>query len=158
MKFIWDREHFYCEYCQTHSFLGEPADGVKVLGEESCVRCPACQENLKIASVARARVLYCSRCRGILVEQERFRKLVKYLRARAAGPPDTPTAIDRQELRRRLQCPRCDRVMDVHPYYGPGNIIIDTCMSCRVIWLDYGELRKVRDAPGRDRGQSSRVG
>ena len=50
MKFVWDREHFYCEYCQTYRFLGEPEAGVKVLGEESSERCPACQENLKIAS------------------------------------------------------------------------------------------------------------
>ena len=42
--------------------------------------------------------------------------------------------------------------MDVHPYYGPGNIVIDTCSRCDVIWLDFGELKQVTDAPGRDRG------
>jgi Zn-finger nucleic acid-binding protein len=48
--------------------------------------------------------------------------------------------------------------MDVHPYYGPGNVVIDTCIDCRVLWLDHGELRKIRDAPGRDRVQSHNGG
>ena len=35
---------------------------------------------------------------------------------------------------------------------GPGNIVIDTCHHCDLIWLDYGEITKVVNAPGRDRG------
>lgn len=48
--------------------------------------------------------------------------------------------------------------MDVHPYYGPGNIVIDTCSRCDVIWLDFGELRQVTDAPGKDRGKRFEIG
>jgi Zn-finger nucleic acid-binding protein len=36
---------------------------------------------------------------------------------------------------------------------GPGNIIIDMCVACNLIWLDYGELIKVVEAPGKDRGE-----
>jgi len=36
-------------------------------------------------------------------------------------------------------------------YYGPGNIIIDTCEACGIVWLDAGELRRAVDAPGPDR-------
>jgi Zn-finger nucleic acid-binding protein len=42
--------------------------------------------------------------------------------------------------------------MDTHPYGGPGNIVVDNCEKCQIIWLDYGELKKVINAPGRDRG------
>jgi Zn-finger nucleic acid-binding protein len=42
--------------------------------------------------------------------------------------------------------------MDTFEYNGPGNIVIDTCHENDLIWLDYGELSKVVDAPGRDRG------
>jgi Zn-finger nucleic acid-binding protein len=41
----------------------------------------------------------------------------------------------------------------VHPYYGPGNVVIDTCSRCDLIWLDFGELKQIADAPGRDRGR-----
>jgi Zn-finger nucleic acid-binding protein len=36
-------------------------------------------------------------------------------------------------------------------YYGPGNIVIDTCPPCDLVWLDAGELQRAIDAPGRDR-------
>jgi len=42
--------------------------------------------------------------------------------------------------------------MDVHPYYGPGNVVIDTCGQCYLVWLDHGELKQIADAPGPDRG------
>jgi Zn-finger nucleic acid-binding protein len=30
--------------------------------------------------------------------------------------------------------------------------MMDSCTGCDVVWLDYGELRQVIDAPGEDRG------
>ena len=42
--------------------------------------------------------------------------------------------------------------MVTHPYLGPGAIVIDTCETCDCLWLDAGELKRVVDAPGRDRG------
>jgi len=36
-------------------------------------------------------------------------------------------------------------------YYGPGNIIIDTCPVCDLVWLDAGEFNRAADAPGQDR-------
>jgi Zn-finger nucleic acid-binding protein len=43
--------------------------------------------------------------------------------------------------------------MATHPYYGPGNVVIDTCTACDLVWLDFGELAQIVDAPGRDRGR-----
>jgi Zn-finger nucleic acid-binding protein len=34
-----------------------------------------------------------------------------------------------------------------------GNVIIDTCGTCDVVWLDFGELKQMEDAPGQDRGR-----
>jgi hypothetical protein len=53
-------------------------------------------------------------------------------RAQATGPGVHPAALDRKELERRVTCPSCRRMMDVHPYYGPGNVIIDTCASSQI--------------------------
>ena len=46
--------------------------------------------------------------------------------------------------------------MGTYQYMGPGNIVIDTCHEDDLIWLDYGELNKVVNAPGRDRGMPRR--
>jgi Zn-finger nucleic acid-binding protein len=42
--------------------------------------------------------------------------------------------------------------MDTHPYYGPGNVVIDNCGRCGLVWLDFGELDRIISAAGRDRG------
>ena len=40
--------------------------------------------------------------------------------------------------------------MDNHPYGGGGNVYIDSCEPCSVIWLDGGELRRIVMAPDRE--------
>ena len=42
--------------------------------------------------------------------------------------------------------------MITHPYFGPGNVVIDSCEHCELVWLDFGELQQIVDAPGKDRG------
>ena len=55
-------------------------------------------------------------------------------------------------------CPLCASPLaralldDVFAYYGPGNVVIDSCQRCDLIWLDFGELEQITTAGGRDRG------
>jgi Zn-finger nucleic acid-binding protein len=107
---------------------------------------------MPLASLDGWEVLSCLRCRGVLLPQQTFRELISARRARAAGPARPPRLLDAAELRRQVGCPACKLTMNTHPYYGPGNIVIDTCADCGLLWLDFGELSRVVDAPGRDRG------
>jgi Zn-finger nucleic acid-binding protein len=34
-----------------------------------------------------------------------------------------------------------------HIYGGPGNVVVDTCEVCHVVWLDPGELLRMALAP-----------
>jgi Zn-finger nucleic acid-binding protein len=43
-------------------------------------------------------------------------------------------------------------MFQTYPHSGPGNVVIDNCAACDLIWLDFGEIRQIVDAPGRDRG------
>lgn len=151
MRIMEDRDYFFCEYCGSYLFPKPSSDGVVMLQRASDLTCPICSTVLSLASVAGVRVLYCSKCRGVLTDQESFSTIVKFLRAEAEGPPDPARPLDPESLERRIQCPHCGRTMNTHPYYGPGNIVIDNCAPCALIWLDYGELSIIRDAPGRDR-------
>lgn len=151
MALVPGRNYFFCEYCGAYAFPEPNADGVVSLGEMADVQCPVCSTVLILASVADVRVLHCTTCKGVLAEQEAFSSIVKFIRAEASGPPDPPQRLNREELRREVHCPTCSRVMDTHPYYGPGNVVIDNCARCAVVWLDHGELAIIRDAPGRDR-------
>ena len=155
MRVVPHREYFTCEYCGAFAFPERSEDGVVVLGEHGDVACPSCRETMTTASVAEVRVLHCLTCRGVLTQQGAFSKIVTFMRARETGEPDPIQPIDRKELEREVSCPICGRCMETHPYYGPGNVVIDNCPQCELIWLDYGELAAIRDAPGRDRGRAA---
>jgi Zn-finger nucleic acid-binding protein len=151
MTVVPGRDYFFCRYCGSYAFPQPSSDGVVALGEEGDVDCPVCCTTLVEASVSGVRVLHCAECRGILAGQEAFSTIVRFLRAQAAGEPDPVRPLNREDLQRETACPYCGHKMDTHPYYGPGNVVIDNCTRCAVIWLDYGELAIIRDAPGKDR-------
>jgi len=158
MELVRGRDYFCCPYCGSFAFPERSDDGLVVLGEAAELACPICSQPLTTASVSEVRVLHCPACRRVLVRQESFSTLVKLIRAEATVHLDPLRPLNRQELEREIACPSCGAVMDTHPYYGPGNVVIDHCTRCRLIWLDYGELAEIRDAPGRDREGGSRPG
>jgi Zn-finger nucleic acid-binding protein len=71
------------------------------------------------------------------------------------GKPAVQTPPDRGDLKRTVQCSKCRRRMDTHFYAGPGNVIVDTCGDCWLIWLDRGELTRIAHAP--DEGDSDEL-
>jgi Zn-finger nucleic acid-binding protein len=91
----------------------------------------------------------------MMMMRRTFAEVVTRRRAWATGVTVGPQPIDRRELERTVACPSCQQVMDLHPYYGPGNVMMDSCPRCDTVWLDFGELRQIVDAPGRDRGSRS---
>jgi Zn-finger nucleic acid-binding protein len=146
--------YFHCEYCGSFHFPEELSDGLKLLGPaDGAANCPVCQIALHHVAVDGVEALHCTQCRGLLIPQEAFKIVVEGRRARAQDPPAPPRPLNRALLERRVRCPRCSKAMHTHPYYGPGNIVVDTCSRCRFIWLDHGELDTVTNAPGRDRGK-----
>jgi Zn-finger nucleic acid-binding protein len=92
-------------------------------------------------------LLYCAQCHGMLISMEKFLPLVERLRAVRDRPAAFAAAPDRQADAKNLRCPLCDHPMDDHPYGGPGNVTIDSCEECSVIWFDRGELRRIVVAP-----------
>jgi Zn-finger nucleic acid-binding protein len=155
MELFARRRYYFCTFCGTFAFIDGPAiAGVLVLERPVDARpCPLCAAPLASALLDDAfDVEHCERCRGLLLARRTFAEAITRRRAREAGPPAAPVAMDPRELQRVVQCPSCHARMDVHPYYGPGNVVIDTCSRCDLIWLDVGELRQITEAGGRDRG------
>ncbi len=153
LALVGGRNYFYCEYCRSYFFPSASSDEVIVLdGPLDDTRCPVCKAWLARASVDGYRGWHCLNCQGFLLDQSSFATIVKIRRTLASGPPEEPQPLNREELKRNLDCPSCREPLDTHPYYGPGNITVDTCRECHLIWLDHGKLRKIIHAPGRDRG------
>jgi Zn-finger nucleic acid-binding protein len=148
------RGYFFCAHCGSFHFPHPPDDqGLRVLGTEANPpACPACSKPLAAARLDEQPVHVCQTCRGVLMPRATFADVVSRRRAWASSPVGVPRPLDRRELERAVTCPRCGTHMATHPYLGPGAIVIDTCETCDYLWLDAGELKRVVDAPGRDRG------
>jgi len=133
----------------------EPAEGLQVLDTQPDAparSCPICRKPLRAAVMdGRHRVDICEQCNGTLLPRQTFAQTVIGRRRAAATPAKTPVHTDRRELQRRIACPNCGAGMITDWYYGPGNIVLDTCPACDLAWLDSGELQRVVDAPGSDR-------
>ena len=160
MELFAARGYFFCRYCGSFHFpesTGE--DGVRVLGQTEPARdCPICREVLASALLDESfNVQYCRNCRGVLMARASFATVVQKRRAWAAGQPGPPIPLNPKELDRHVMCPACKNAMATHPYYGPGNVVIDSCSDCELVWLDFGELKQIVAAPGRDRGSREQV-
>ena len=151
-----ENQYYHCEYCGSYHFPAASKDGVRLLGPApDDVRCPQCAEPLLLASLDdKYRGFQCPTCQGLLLENAGFGEVVTARRAWATEAPEPARPLNREHLERRILCPLCHHTMDTHPYAGPGTIVIDTCAACKVIWLDYGELARAVNAPGRDRGSA----
>jgi Zn-finger nucleic acid-binding protein len=155
MELFDRRRYYFCAYCGTFHFIETPAvEGIQVLERPpDALRCPLCKSPLAKALLDEAEpVEHCEQCRGILMTRGVFAEAVGRRRA-SESRITAPAPIDKRELKREVTCPSCLARMDVHPYYGPGNVVIDTCSGCDLVWLDFGELKQISEAPGRDRSQ-----
>jgi LSD1 subclass zinc finger protein len=152
LRHIDGREHFRCEHCETFRFaapLADSIDRVVLLAEAGEHACPACETPLTDAALDGAKVLCCEACRGLLVESDVFAHVNRRRRAEYDRADVTPTPLDRAQFFRQLACPACQQKMETHPFYGPGNVVIDSCANCRLVWVDYGELAAIERAPGK---------
>lgn len=154
MTLFRERDYYYCEHCQSYHFPNLDMDGLRVLGENpEGIHCPRCQVALNLITYDDFFQGYqCPKCLGLLFNRTTFREAIDFHRSRAKGPPEPFSHFGPNELNRVTYCPGCQKKMETFQYNGPGNIIIDTCHTCDLIWLDYGELQKVVNAPGKDRG------
>ena len=158
MELFERRRYYFCTYCGTFHFIETaPVEGVRVLERPlDGVPCPLCNTPLAKSLLDDVHVTHhCETCRGLLISRSDFADVTARRRARASEPPTRPLPVDERELKRRVMCPSCRTQMDVHPYYGPGNVVIDSCSPCNLIWLDNGERNQITDAPGGDRGRKA---
>jgi Zn-finger nucleic acid-binding protein len=140
-------EAFVCDFCHAVYLPDANSDGVRVFGEPAAAECPLCRVMLVHASVGGRRMLYCQHCHGMLIAMDFFPALLADLRAARDAPAAVRGQPEERDMDRRIECPQCGAIMDTHRYGGPGNVIVDTCERCQVIWLDYGELGRIVRAP-----------
>jgi Zn-finger nucleic acid-binding protein len=155
MDLVESGRYFRCSHCGTYHFPHAiEADGIRIVGRPvDAPRCPICGTGMAHAVLDDDHPIdFCATCRGLLLPRAAFAHVTSTRRAWATSPPAEPIPLNREDLARELECPKCGRLFETYPHYGPGNVVIDNCTACDLVWLDFGEMRQIVDAPGRDRG------
>ena len=134
---------FHCQYCGGYDFPEPNQDGVALLDEVTSLACPTCGELLVSAIITDISIFSCPKCRGNLIKQSRLLPILREAKPQNPGNTDSRDIQDKSELTRKAACPSCHKTMAVYPYGGPGNIIIQGCGQCKLIWLDFGELSRI---------------
>jgi Zn-finger nucleic acid-binding protein len=103
----------------------------------NCPRCATPLEQVKIGTVL---AFSCRSCHGQAITLEALRTL--------GVSPENTTAIWRSasagKLGKLLTCPECGNQMRVIKLDDGSNIFyIDVCISCHLIWFDFGELNMI---------------
>ena len=140
-------DYMQCEFCKSIHIADPDDEGVRLSEEQSERACPICGEPLWNATLTGVRLESCRKCRGMLIPMETFVDLIEQLRAKQGDAVATPTRAAPDELRRKINCPKCHRPMDAHFYLGGGSVVIDGCDPCCLNWLDHGELMRIVRAP-----------
>lgn len=157
MVLVHGQTHYHCLDCNAFEFETDIChDQIPILpqGKMTEFQCPKCVRALEVGLIhANMQICFCRNCRGFVTPIESLGHMIDDLRSTYAGPDDQPVPIDPAELDIADKCPACLERMDSHPYYGPGNIVLDTCNQCQFAWLDHGELEKIVRAPGPRPGQ-----
>jgi membrane associated rhomboid family serine protease len=112
--------------------------------------CPKCLSDMTELEHQGVTIDVCPGCRGIWLDPGELAQL-------RGASEDLPAAPDNVASGTRyLQtstyiCPRCQGGFDTFEYAPGTGLYIDRCKSCRGIYLDAGELKKIHTITGRRR-------
>ena len=123
------------------------------------MHCPACNTPLDQLVVAGVELDVCKDgCGGIWLDQWEFKKfdLTHEYAGDALQEIESGmkiTTIDHKAIRR---CPDCEDQDMLRHFYSPSQEIeIDECPACGGVWLDYGELIRIRNKFGTGEARSA---
>lgn len=152
MQPVHGQNHLACYDCNTFSFpISGPTEiyTAHCTGKATAFQCPKCYDNdLQVGILHGTQVATCKNCRGFVIDSNSFGALATTMRDQYQGPEDKPVMVDQYALSEIVNCPACFNPMHSHPYHGPGNAVINSCIACELTWLDYGELGTIIRAPG----------
>jgi Zn-finger nucleic acid-binding protein len=111
------------------------------------MKCPACDRILEAVTVENMNLDVCKGgCGGIWFDRFELQKV--HERRESAGEAlldiekDAGMNLDHDK---RRKCPKCaDTIMMRHFHSVKKEVEVDECPKCDGIWLDYGELRRIR--------------
>lgn len=110
-------------------------------------QCPKCMIELKTKEIGKTTVDECQKCKGIWFDEDELRKVKDFTDSDLNWLDfEIWKHEDRFKLKESsVKCPNC-KINTKAIDYGETSIEIDYCTSCKGVWLDKGEFKKIIDA------------
>ncbi len=137
-----------CGYCGTLNLLNRTLLVREGRGESDYC-CPLCDDTMERLSEEESLLLeYCSKCDGLLIDEELLEALVVAYKGRATGSNhqkrrfvlDNPR--DNRKKTAYYPCPICAEMMQPFNYKKRSGVILELCEE-HGIWVDGGELLQI---------------
>ncbi len=108
--------------------------------------CPDCKETLARKEYHGVAVDICPACAGIWFDDGEMRSLLQRDPVCLLSiEEDAVPRLERREGPAKLRrCPQCDCVLDPYQYAYDSPVQLDGCPGCHGIWVEDGELAKMR--------------
>ncbi|MGV3619034.1 MAG: zf-TFIIB domain-containing protein [Fimbriimonas sp.] len=113
--------------------------------------CPDCNLPLDAKTFNGVTVDVCARCAGIFFDEGEVNRLRlegndHLTEVEDALRPAEDYTADFQTMKERPRsCPNCKRSMDKVRYLYNSTVMIDTCPGCCGVWVEDGELQRMRE-------------
>ena len=115
------------------------------------MNCPACSTPLHTARVDNVEIEVCTEgCHGIFLDRhelndsdDKAEPLGAAILSLFDGPPKVSP-----DTTKRYRCPHCEMWMMRHKFRPNIEVTVDTCPKCAGVWLDGGELERIRGVSG----------
>src|SRR5215510_827982 len=103
------------------------------------MKCPRCPIELAEVASRGVRTHRCTRCRGMWFDRQ---ELAKFNRFDSDFPlrPDNPALGTFTSL----HCPVCNSFLTRLRYTPGGSLEVERCITCKGVWVNAGEIRKIR--------------
>ncbi len=115
------------------------------------MKCPACGNVLQGMTVEDVSVDVCrGGCGGIWFDNHELRKFDEPHETGGEALLDVERNENiRLDFHKRWLCPKCSKGVLTRRFFNDKrHVEIDECPNCAGVWLDYGELGKIRHLPG----------
>jgi len=114
------------------------------------MKCPRTHTNLKQVNIQGITIDLSEACGGVWFDNY---ELMKFDEVHESGGDELITLMQHHQekargldLSPRLSCPKCETIVMARHFYSPKREIeIDRCPNCGGVWLDAGELAKIRE-------------
>ncbi len=110
--------------------------------------CPKCLSDMAEVEHESVKVDICPGCRGLWLDKGELAELRGAMEDLPAAP-DSIGAGDHYLEATTYICPRCSGSFDTFEFSPGTGLYIDRCQDCQGIYLDAGELAKIKNLGGR---------